>query len=73
MNKYEQQEHYSRWTADDLANKSGLEIATIRRLEVDDWRAIRQTRILEAIQKALEQGGVEFIGTPDNQPGVRLK
>jgi len=30
-------------------------------------------RSIEAIQKALEQGGVEFIGTPDKQPGVRLK
>ena len=28
---------------------------------------------LKPIQKALEQGGVEFIGTPDHQPGVRLK
>ena len=24
-------------------------------------------------EKALEKAGVEFIGTPDKQPGVRLK
>jgi hypothetical protein len=28
---------------------------------------------LEAIKKALEGAGVEFIGTPDDGPGVRLK
>jgi len=32
-----------------------------------------QARILDAIQRTLEQAGVEFIGTPDHQPGVRLK
>jgi hypothetical protein len=26
-----------------------------------------------SIQNTLEEGGVEFIGTPDHQPGVRLK
>ena len=28
---------------------------------------------LVSLQKALEEGGVEFIGTPDHQPGVRLR
>lgn len=29
-------------------------------------------RSVEAIQLALESAGVEFIGTPDDGPGVRL-
>lgn len=29
-------------------------------------------RSVEAIQAALEQMGVEFIGTPEDRPGVRL-
>jgi len=62
-----------KWTADDLAKKSDIGVATIRRLEVMNGIPSGQTRILESIQKTLEQGGVEFIGTPDNQPGVRLK
>ena len=62
-----------KWTADDLAKKSDIGVATIRRLEVMNGSPSGQTRILESIQKTLEQGGVEFIGTPDNQPGVRLK
>jgi hypothetical protein len=31
-----------------------------------------QIRTLMAIKNALEQGGVEFLGTPDDRPGVRL-
>jgi len=62
-----------KWTADDLAKKSDIGVATIRRLEVMNGIPSGQTRILESIQKTLEQGGVEFIGTPNNQPGVRLK
>jgi hypothetical protein len=30
-------------------------------------------RSVEAIQLTLEEAGVEFIGTPDDRPGVRLK
>ena len=62
-----------KWTADNLAKKSDIGVATIRRLEVMNGIPSGQTRILESIQKTLEQGGVEFIGTPNNQPGVRLK
>jgi len=31
-----------------------------------------QVRTLIAIKEALETAGVEFIGTPENAPGVRL-
>ena len=62
-----------KWTADDLANKSEIGVATIRRLEAMNGLPSGQARILDAIRKALEEGGVEFIGTPDHQPGVRLR
>jgi transcriptional regulator with XRE-family HTH domain len=62
-----------KWTADDLAKKSEIGVATIRRLETMNGLPSGQARILSAIQKALEEGGVEFIGTPDHQPGVRLR
>lgn len=32
-----------------------------------------QVRTLLAIKAALEAAGVEFIGNPDDRPGVRLK
>lgn len=62
-----------RWTAQDLANASGVGVATIRRMEVDKGVPSGQIRSLSAIKAALEAAGVEFIGTPEKSPGVRLK
>ena len=62
-----------RWTAQDLANASKVGVATVRRMEVLDGVPMGQVRILIAIKEALEQAGIEFIGTPDDGPGVRLK
>jgi hypothetical protein len=62
-----------RWRAQDLANASGVGVATIRRMEVLDGVPSGQIRSLAAIQSALEAAGVEFVGTPDDRPGVRLK
>ena len=62
-----------RWRAQDLADASGVGVATIRRMEVLDGVPSGQIRSLAAIQFALEAAGVDFIGTPDDRPGVRLK
>ena len=62
-----------RWRAQDLADASGVGVATIRRMEVLDGVPSGQIRSLAAIQSALETAGVEFIGSHDDRPGVRLK
>ena len=62
-----------RWSADDLASAAGIGIATVRRFETVEGIPSGQVRVLEAIQYTLEEAGVEFIGTPDDRPGVRLK
>ena len=61
-----------RWRAQDLADASGVGVATIRRMEVLDGIPSGQIRSLAAIQSALEAAGIEFIGTADDRPGVRL-
>jgi len=61
-----------RVTADDLASKSGVGVATIRRFELMAGVPSGNARSVEAIQAALEQMGVEFVGTPEDRPGVRL-
>ena len=61
-----------RITADDLANLSGVGVATIRRYELMSGVPSGNARSVEAIQQALEARGVEFIGTPEDRPGVRL-
>jgi transcriptional regulator with XRE-family HTH domain len=64
------------WTAAQLAEKSGISYATIQRAEsIDGISSMRATN-LYAIQRALEDGGVIFLGAGDNRPGgdgVRLK
>lgn len=62
-----------KWTADNLAKKSEIGVATIRRIEVMNGIPTVQARILDAIQRKLEKAGVEFNGIPNHQPGVRPK
>jgi transcriptional regulator with XRE-family HTH domain len=61
-----------RITAGELANLSGVGVATIRRYELMTGVPSGNARSVEAIQQALEARGVEFIGTPEDRPGVRL-
>lgn len=62
------------WSGNDLAIKAGIGLSTIRRIEgCDGLLETASVKILQSIQKALEAGGVEFIGTPEDGPGVRLK
>ena len=62
-----------RWSAQQLADASGVGVATIRRMEVVDGVPSGQIRSLLAIKTALESAGVEFVGSPTDNPGVRLK
>jgi hypothetical protein len=55
-----------------LANQSGTGVATVLRLEQQDGVPTGRSHTLLDIQKALESAGIEFIGTPDDRPGVRL-
>lgn len=59
-------------TAEELAAASGVGVATIRRYELMSGVPSGNARSIEAIQRALEAYGVEFIGTPEDRPGVRL-
>ena len=62
-----------RWTTQDLAQESGVSIATIKRLEAQDGVPGGQSRTLQDLKRAFEAAGIEFIGTPDDGPGVRLR
>ena len=61
-----------KWSAEDLAKEAGVGIATVRRFELDKGVPSGQVRILGALKATLEAGGIEFIGTPEDRPGVRL-
>ena len=63
-----------RWSGETLAAEAGVSLSSIRRVEAAQGLPEAQTlRTVLAIKSALEEAGIEFIGTPDDQPGVRLR
>lgn len=62
------------WSGTRLAEEAGVAISTIRRVEAcDGLLESASIKVLQSLKEALEFGGVEFIGSPDDRPGVRLK
>lgn len=57
----------------DLSLMAKVGVATIKRIEAGSGLPSANIRTLDSITKALQLAGVEFIGSPDNRPGVRLK
>ena len=60
-------------TAIDLASISGVGISTIKRFELSDGVPSGNIKTIDSLKKALEKAGIEFIGTPDDGPGIRLR
>ena len=60
-----------RWDQKRLAAAAGISVETIKRLEKTPGRVSAYTGTVEAITKALEDGGVAF--TNDDAPGVKLR
>ena len=61
------------WSGSRLADEAGIAISTIRRVEAcDGLLESASIKVLQSLKTALEIGGVEFIGAPDEGPGVRL-
>lgn len=58
------------WSAKELAEECGLSLRTIQTLESD--RDLGSKSSLLAVKAALETAGIEFIGTPDDAPGIRI-
>ncbi len=55
----------------ELADLIGMSEKTIRRIEADWHTPHASTKTIKAIETALESAGIEFIGTPDDRPGIR--
>ena len=61
------------WSREQLSDNSSVGISALMRLESAEGVPSGNIKTFEAVQKALEEAGIEFIGTPDDKPGVRLK
>jgi transcriptional regulator with XRE-family HTH domain len=61
-----------KWTAQELSLAAGVGIQTIKRFEAVDSIPPSRSSTLMDVQSALEAAGIEFLGTPDDAPGIRL-
>lgn len=60
------------WSIDVLAEKTSISSRTIKRIEATIGIPNATAANLKLIKQTLEQAGVEFIGSADEGPGVRL-
>ena len=56
----------------ELADLAGVSSSTIKRLESSTDATKPRSDTLLRVQSALEIQGIEFLGTPDDSPGVSL-
>lgn len=61
-----------RWSAERLSKEAGVGIQTVNRMEQTDGQPVSRTSTLKLVKMTLEAAGIEFVGSPEDGPGVRL-
>ncbi len=62
-----------RWSAEELAHRSRLGTATIKRAEAQDGIVTSTPVNIQAMRNTLEQAGIEFIPENGGGAGVRFR
>jgi DNA-binding transcriptional regulator YiaG len=62
-----------RLSAQELAERAKVSLPTIQRFEAVDGVPPSRSSTLLDVRRALEAAGIEFIGTPEDKPGIRVK
>lgn len=60
-------------TVAELAKMAGIGFTTMVRLESADGVPSGNVKTLSSVQSAIENAGIEFIGTPESGAGVRWR
>ena len=60
------------WSGQELADKCGISLKTLRRYEPQNGIPVGNTKVLESIETVLEGHGIIFTGDPVKDPGVIL-
>jgi len=60
------------WKGQDLADKSGVGVTTLRRYETQKGVPNANALVIKAIKDCLESEGIVFSGDPVKNPGVSL-
>jgi len=64
--------HAIRWTIADLSNASGVSVRALKMMEVQTGKLANRASTIAKLTSAFEAQGIEFIGSPDDAPGIRL-
>jgi len=60
------------WSTQKLADLCHVSSRTLNRMETAEGFAVATKANLSLVQKTLEEAGIEFIGSANDGPGVRL-
>jgi transcriptional regulator with XRE-family HTH domain len=60
------------WSVRDLADRTGIGTATIVRYEAASGVPKSRKGHLDTLRQYFEAAGIEFIGAPDDAPGIRI-
>ncbi len=60
------------WNISDLASEASVSVSTIKRVETPEGFAKATAANLKLIKQTLERAGIEFVGSAEEGPGVRL-
>lgn len=60
------------WSAQQLAVRAEVAEKTVLRIEAQNGVPNSNSKTLNRIKQALEAAGIEFIGSPDHAPGIRI-
>jgi transcriptional regulator with XRE-family HTH domain len=60
------------WSIDIIAKRSEVGVRTINRIEAQNGLPRATSANFKIIRLTLEQAGVEFIGSADEEPDIRL-
>ena len=61
------------WSRSELSDRSGVGISALMRLESAEKVPSGNVKTFESVRTTFEKAGIEFIGSPDDGPGVRLR
>jgi len=61
-----------RWSVQELSDKAGVSVRTIKRIESNDSVPQSSAVTIQTLRDCLEAAGIEFIGLPDDRPGIRI-
>lgn len=64
---------FLRWSAEELAHRTGMSIVAIRRAETVDSTPHKPSPELETIRATFEKADVVFIAHPDGSTGLMLR